>query len=119
MYMEAFGSIGNWADSIVKRGIEAAMTRKIAKEDVKSVLPKQEVSPNSEGGGQMATPQAIQPQADLNKELEASQKAQRSLEKKLANWRAKAEYRQSLVKLQQKEINKMKLKEMTSIGGAK
>lgn len=114
MYMEAYGNIGNFADSIMKKSIEAGITRKIAKEDAKEVLPKQEVSP-SEGGSTQATPQAIQPQADVDNELMAKDKAINSLNKKVANWRAKAEYRNSLVKMQQKEIEKYRKKEMVGV----
>lgn len=121
MFMEAYGSVGNWADSVMKKSIEAGITRKMAKEDVKEVLPKQEV-PRGEGSGTPATPQAnteVGTQANdidkLNSELQASQKAQASLEKRIANWKAKAEYRNSLIKLQQKEINKMKKKEMVGV----
>jgi len=118
MYMEAYGQVGSWADSVMKKSIEAVMTRKIAKEDAKEVLPKQEVSP-SVGGSPMATPQANQPveqpQADVNSEMMAKDKAIDSLNKKVANWRAKAEYRNSLVKLQQRELNKYKKKEMVGV----
>lgn len=120
MYMEAYGQVGSWADSVMKKSLEASITRKIAKEDAKEVLPKQEV-PRSEGGSPMATPQANEQGTEantidnLNKELMASNKANASLQKKIANWRAKAEYRNSLVKLQQKEINKMKKKEMVGV----
>ena len=114
MYMEAYGSIGSWADSIMKKSIEAGMTRKIAKEDAKEVLPKQEVSP-SEGGSVEATPQTTQPQADVNNEMMAKDKAINSLNKKVANWRAKAEYRNSLVKMQQKELDNYRKKEMVGV----
>lgn len=121
MYMEAYGQVGSWADSVIKRSLEASITRKIAKEDAKEVLPKQEV-PRGEGGSTQATPQAnteVGTQANdvdrLNSELQASNKARTSLEKRVANWKAKAEYRNSLIKLQQKEINKMKLKEMVGV----
>lgn len=107
MYMEAYGSVGSYADSIVKRSFEAAFA--------KDTLSKQGVSPEGEGGSEQATPQAETQIADLNKEITARDKAIKSLNTKLANWRAKAEYRQSLVKMQEKALWDYKKKEM--VGG--
>ena len=118
MYMEAFGSVGNWADSVVKKALTEGIYRKIAKEDVKGALPKQGVSPNSEGGSNQTTPQAneVQPQAnDISEELMAKDKAIKSLNSKVANWRAKAEYRNSLIKMQEKKLNKYRKKEMVGV----
>lgn len=114
MFMEAYGSVGSWADSVINKSLTMAITRKIAKEDAKEVLPKQEVSP-SEGGSPTTTPQTTQPQADVDNEMMAKDKAINSLNKKVANWRAKAEYRNSLVKLQQKELQKYQKKEMVGV----
>lgn len=120
MYMEAYSSVGNWADSILKRSIEAGFTRKMAKEDVKEALPKQGVSPTGEGGSEQATPQAneVQPQAnDINQEMMAKDKAIKSLEKKVANWHAKAQYQKSLATMYQKQL--LKNKRVEVVGGAK
>lgn len=121
MYMEAYGQVGSWADSVIKRSLEASITRKIAKEDAKEVLPKQEV-PRGEGGSTQATPQAnteVGTQANdvdkLNSELQASNKARASLEKRVANWKAKATYRNDLYKMAMKDLWKYKGKEM--VGG--
>ena len=118
MYMEAYGSVGNWADSIMKRSVEGAIGRKIAKEDAKEALSKQGVSPNEgEGGSPMATPQAdTKPQANnIDNELKMKDKAIGSLQKKVANWQAKAQYQKSLATLYQKELLKNKKAEL--VGG--
>ena len=115
MYMEAYGSVGNWADSVIKKSLVALTTKNIAEGVMtENALSKQGVSPSSEGGSVNATPNTDQEKqiADLNKELQARDKAQKSLEKKIANWKAKAEYRNSLIKLQQKELWKYQKKEM-------
>lgn len=114
MYMEAYGSVGNWADSIINKAVYGAIGKKIATEEMDNALSKQGVSPSSEGGSANATPNTDQEKqiADLNKELQARDKAQKSLEKKIANWKAKAEYRNSLIKLQQKELWKYRKNEM-------
>lgn len=120
MYMEAYGSVGNWADSIVKKATTEGIYRKIAKEDVKEALPKQGVSPNSEGGSNQATPQAneVQPQAnDINEELMAKDKAIKSLNSKVAIWHAKAQYQKSLATMYQKQL--LKNKRIEVVGGAK
>lgn len=120
MYMEAYGQVGSWADSVIKKSLEASITRKIAKEDVKEVLPKQEV-PRSEGGSPMATPQANEQGTEantidnLNKELMASNKAKASLERKLINQKAKAKYYNDLYKMSLKDVYKAKMKEMVGV----
>lgn len=119
MYMEAYSSVGNWADSIINKAIYGSIGKKIAQEELeKQALSKQGISPNDSEGGSNATPQTEQgvgSQADVNKELLATQKANKSLEKKIANWKAKAEYRNSLIKLQQKELKKYQMKEMVGV----
>ena len=118
MYMEAYGSVGNWADSIMKRSVEGAIGRKIAKEDAKEALSKQGVSPNEgEGGSSMTTPQAnIEPQANnIDDEMKMKDKAIGSLQKKVANWQAKAQYQKSLATLYQRELLKNKKAEL--VGG--
>lgn len=117
MYMEAYGQVGSWADSVIQKSLTSAITRKIAKEDAKEVLPKQEVSP-SEGGSDKATPQTTQPQADINKlndELTASNKARASLEKKLMNAKARIQYKNDLYKMAVKDVYKAKKKEMVGV----
>lgn len=118
MYMEAFGSVGNWADSIVKKAVTEGIYRKIAKEDVKEALPKQGVSPNSEGGSIQATPQAnvVKPQAnDINQEMMAKDKAIKSMQKKIDTWKAKATYKNDLYKLAIKDLWKYEKKEMVGV----
>lgn len=121
MYMEAYSSVGNWADSIINKAIYGSIGKKIAEETMdehEKALSKQGISPNDSEGGSNATPQTEQgvgSQADVNKELLATQKANKSLEKKIANWKAKAEYRNSLIKLQQKELKKYQMKEMVGV----
>lgn len=118
MYMEAYGSVGNWADSIVKKATTEGIYRKIAKEDVKEVLPKQGVSPNSEGGSNQATPQAneVNPNAnDINQEMMAKDKAIKSMQRKIETLKAKATYRNDLYKLARNELWKYQKKEM--VGG--
>lgn len=120
MYMESYGQVGSWADSVMKKSLEASITRKIAKEDAKEVLPKQEV-PRSEGGSPMATPQANEQGTEantidnLNKELMASNKAKASLERKLINQKAKATYYNDLYKRASKDLYKSKMKEMVGV----
>ena len=120
MYMEAYGQVGSWADSVIKKSLEASITRKIAKEDAKEVLPKQEV-PRSEGGSPMATPQANEQGTEantidnLNKELMASNKAKASLERKLINQKAKSKYYSDLYKMASKDVYKAKMKEMVGV----
>lgn len=115
MYMEAYGSVGNWADSIIKQTASAVIGGKVAKE----ALSKQGSSlSEGEGGSKQATPQAEQvtPQAnDINEELMASQKAIKALNKKVANWQAKAQYQKSLASLYQKELWKTKKNEMVGV----
>ena len=117
MYMEAYGQVGSWADSVIQKSLTSAITRKIAKEDAKEVLPKQEVSP-SEGGSDKATPQTTQPQADINKlndELTASNKARASLEKKVTSINAKYQYQKDLTKLWKNAHMKQLKKEMVGV----
>lgn len=121
MYMEAYGQVGSWADKVMKESIKAVMTRKIAKEDAKEVLPKQEV-PRSEGGSPMATPQAntnVGTEANtidnLNKELMASNKAKASLERKLINQQAKSKYYSDLYKMASKDLYKERNKRMVGV----
>jgi peptidoglycan hydrolase CwlO-like protein len=115
MYMEAYGSVGNWADSIIKQAASSIIGEKVAKE----TLSKQGSSlSKSEGGSPKATPntETIQPQAnDINEELMASQKARKSLEKRIANFKAKVQYQNSLIKLQQKQLQKYQLREMVGV----
>ena len=118
MYMESYGSVGNWADSIINKAIYGSIGKKIAQEELeKQALSKQGISPNDSEGGSNATSQTegVGSQADVNKELLATQKANKSLEKKIANWKAKAEYKNSLIKLQQKELKKYQMKEMVGV----
>lgn len=121
MYMEAYGSVGSWADSVMKKSLEGAITRKIAKEDAKEVLPKQEV-PRAEGGSPMTTPEGnneVGTEANtidnLNKELMASNKAKASLERKLINQKAKSKYYSDLYKMASKDAYKAKMKEMVGV----
>lgn len=121
MYMEAYGQVGSWADKVMKESIKAVMTRKIAKEDAKEVLPKQEV-PRSEGGSPMATPQAntnVGTEANnidnLNKELMASNKANASLQRKLINQQAKSKYYNDLYKMASKDLYKERNKRMVGV----
>ena len=121
MYMEAYGQVGSWADNVIKKSITSAITRKIAKEDAKEVLPKQEV-PRSEGGSPTATPQAntnVGTEANeidnLNKELMASNKAKASLERKLINQKAKSKYYSDLYKMASKDLYKARNKEMVGV----
>ena len=121
MFMEAYGSVGSWADSVMKKSLEGAITRKIAKEDAKEVLPKQEV-PRAEGGSPMATPEGnneVGTEANtidnLNKELMASNKAKASLERKLINQKAKSKYYSDLYKMASKDAYKAKMKEMVGV----
>lgn len=107
MYMEAYGSVGNYADTIIKRSFETAFA--------KDALSKQGVSPEGAEGGGDATPDTETQIADLNKEITARDKAIKSLNNKIANWRAKAEYRNSLIKMQEKELNKFRQKEMVGV----
>lgn len=120
--MESYGSVGNWADSVINKAVYGAIGKKIAQEEIENqtnnALSKQGISPTNSEGGSNATPQTEQgvgSQADVNKELLATQKANKSLEKKIANWKAKAEYRNSLIKLQQKELKKYQMKEMVGV----
>lgn len=121
MYMEAYGQVGSWADSVIKKSLEASITRKIAKEDAKEVLPKQEV-PRAEGGSPMTTPEGnneVGTEANeidnLNKELMASNKAKASLERKLINQKAKSKYYSDLYKMASKDVHKAKMKEMVGV----
>lgn len=121
MYMEAYGQVGSWADSVIKKSFEASITRKIAKEDAKEVLPKQEV-PRAEGGSPMTTPEGnnnVGTEANtidnLNKELMASNKAKASLERKLINQKAKSKYYSDLYKMASKDVYKAKMKEMVGV----
>lgn len=122
-YMEAYGSVGSYADSIIKRSIEGAIGRKIAKEDAKEAFSNEGVSPTqpSEGGSQQATPQASaenQPTVEsLTAELQASEKAQKSLQNKLKNMKAQRDYEKSLRGMYQKELLKTKKAEL--VGGGK
>lgn len=122
-YMEAYGSVGTYADSIIKRSIEGAIGRKIAKEDAKEAFSNEGVSPTqpSEGGSQQATPQASadnQPTVEsLTAELQASEKAQKSLQNKLKNMKAQRDYEKSLRGLYQKEL--LKTKKVELVGGGK
>lgn len=115
MYMEAYGSVGNWADSIIKKAASSIIGEKVAKE----ALSKQGSSlSGGEGGSPKATPNAETqtPKAnDINEELMASQKARKSLERKVANFKAKVQYQKSLIKLQQKQLQKYQLKEMVGV----
>ena len=121
MYMEAYGQVGSWADSVIKKSLEASITRKIAKEDAKEVLPKQEV-PRAEGGSPMTTPEGndnVGTEANtidnLNKELMASNKAKASLEKKLMNAKARIQYKNDLYKMAVKDVYKARKKEMVGV----
>ena len=115
MYMEAYGSVGNWADSIIKQAASSIIGEKVAKE----TLSKQGSSlSEGEGGSPKATPNAETPTPkanDINEELMASEKAKKSLERKVANWKAKAQYQNSLIKLQQNTLQKYQLKEMVGV----
>lgn len=122
-YMEAYGSVGSYADSIIKRSVEGAIGRKIAKEDAKEAFSNEGVSPTqpSEGGSQQATPQASaenQPTVEsLTAELQASEKAQKSLQNKLKNMKAQRDYEKSLRGMYQKEL--LKTKKVELVGGGK
>lgn len=122
-YMEAYGSVGSYADSIIKRSIEGAIGRKIAKEDAKEAFSNEGVSPTqpSEGGSPQATPQASvenQPTVEsLTAELQASEKAQKSLTNKLKNMKAQRDYEKSLRGMYQKEL--LRTKKVEIVGGGK
>ena len=115
MYMESYGSVGNWADSIIKQTASSIIGEKVAKE----ALSKQGGSlSEGEGGSPKATPNAETPTPnanDINEELMASKKARKSLEKRVANWQAKYQYQKALSKLQQKQLQKYQLKEMVGV----
>ena len=115
MYMESYGSVGNWADSIIKQTASSIIGEKVAKE----ALSKQGGSlSEGEGGSSKATPNAETPTPnanDINEELMASQKARKSLEKRVENWKAKAQYQKSLAGLYKKELWNYKKKEMVGV----
>ena len=121
MYMEAYGSVGNWADSITKMAALAVAGDKTVKEALitKQALSKQGSSlSEGEGGSPKATPNAETPtpQAnDINEELMASEKARKSLERKVANWQAKAQYQKSLAGLYKKELWNYKKRETVGV----
>ena len=115
MYMESYGSVGSWADSIIKQAASSIIGEKVAKE----ALSKQGSSlSEGEGSSVQAAPQAETPtpQAnDINEELMASKKAISALNKRVANWQAKAQYQKSLASLYQKELWKSKKNEMVGV----
>ena len=120
MYMESYGSVGNWADSIIKKSLVALTTKNIAEGVMtEKALSEQGSSlSESEGGSPKATPNAETPTPnanDINEELMASQKARKSLEKRIANFKAKVQYQKSLAGLYKKELWNYKKKEMVGV----
>ena len=115
MYMEAYGSIGNWADSIIKKSITAGFSRKMAKEDLKDATKNQPqwnekaisddgVSPNSGGVGSKANPET-----KMKMDVVSRQKAMESLQSKIENLEGQRIYREEL--LAQKENDLKDLQE--------
>lgn len=115
MYMDAYGSIGNWADSIIKRSITAGFSRKMAKEDLKDATKNQPqwnekaisddgVSPmDSKGGiGSKVNPQVVQ---EMNSyENQVRKKAMESLQSKIESLEGQRIYREELLAQRENDL---------------
>ena len=109
MYMEAYGSVGNWADSIIKKSISAGFTRKMAKEDLKDATSKDvEWNENaisddgvSPSGGVGST---ANPETKIKMDAISRQKAMESLKSKIENLEGLRIYQEGLISQRDKDI---------------
>lgn len=103
MYMEAYGSVGNWADSIIKNTASAIITEKVAKEALSNgqgVVGSPQWT--EEGVGAKADPSTVQAMNEVSR-----QKAMNSLNEKIESLESRRIYLEDMLSKKEEENKKM------------
>ena len=106
MFMEAYGSVGNWADSIIKQAASTIIGEKVAKETLSN---GQGVSPSTSVNNEVASPKASDQVVNKMNEV-SQQKAMDSLRSKIESLEGQRIHLEELVGQRDKELGDLKSK---------
>ena len=106
MFMEAYGSVGNWADSIIKQAASTIIGEKVAKETLSN---GQGVSPSTSVNNEVASPKASDQVVNKMNEV-SQQKAMDSLRSKIESLEGQRIHLEELVGQRDKELGDLQAK---------
>ena len=107
MFMEAYGSVGNWADSVIKQAASAIIGKKVAKQTLSN---GQGVSPSSPSiNNEAASPKASDQVVNKMNEV-SQQKAMDSLRSKIESLEGQRIHLEELVGKRDKELGDLQAK---------
>lgn len=107
MFMEAYGSVGNWADSVIKQAASAIIGEKVAKQTLSN---GQGVSPSSPSiNNEAASPKASDQVVNKMNEV-SQQKAMDSLRSKIESLEGQRIHLEELVGKRDKELGDLQAK---------
>ena len=106
MFMEAYGSVGNWADSIIKQAASSIIGEKVAKEALSN---GQGVSPSPSINNEAASPKASDQVVNKMNEV-SQQKAMDSLRSKIESLEGQRIHLEELVGKRDKELGDLQAK---------